>query len=265
MGQKMLDIQRMRRAWSRITSRTQDYSGLRKAGTIAEATEWFRSNNPRMLNGNVLRAKVVQLSAEIAKCTVFVETGTSHAATTIGANRFLQIPVWSCENAPWEYRISKAITLGLRNITLYKLDSRAFLRLVTSRLQHEKQTPMLYLDAHEGTLDASSLPLAEELEFVFSLDSFVVIVDDFRVPHDDSFVFGTYGETSIELPLIRNLLLRAGILDCYFPSYRSSEETGFVTGFCLFWRSRELDEEMPRRAFPSNLIRRFNLERNEYV
>ena len=61
--------------------------------------------------------------------------------------------------------------------------------------KREKKTPVFYLDAHEGALDASSLPLTEELEILLSLENLVVVIDDFRLPDDDSFVFGEYGGT----------------------------------------------------------------------
>jgi hypothetical protein len=164
-----------------------------------------------------------------------------------------------------DYWISKAVTLGMQNVALYELDSREFLRLVITKLQKENKTAVFYLDAHEGMLNASSLPVAEELAILFSLEAFVVFIDDFRIPNDDSFVYGKYGGTSIDVKLVRDVSLRAGIGHCYFPCYRSSEETGFVTGFCLFWRSQELDARVQKRTFPFDLIRAFSLDANEYV
>lgn len=256
----LLTIARVKRVFERIQSRYSDYSGLRHASSVSEAVNWFQEYGTRMFNGNVLRAKIIQGIVETARCNVLIETGTSHAATAVGAGRFLGIPVWSCENSTIDYMISKSITAGMHGIKLYKQDSRDFVNFITQRLIRDPMTPIFYLDAHEGRLDAHSLPLLDELEALSLLETFVVVIDDFQVPQDNNFEFGTYGEVSIEISLIRKVLLSAGIKRCFFPSYLSSEETGFVTGFCILWRSEILDKAVGRGNFPFNLIRAIDLE-----
>jgi len=254
-----MNIDRVRRLITRIRSRFNNYDGLYQADSLEQSLAWAASRQFDFLNGNVLRAKIVQGFVEQANCTLFVETGTSHAATAIGVNRFLNIPVWSCEIHQRDYRISRFVTFGISGISLANLDSRAFLRDTLERLKPLKSNAFFYLDAHEGELDQDSLPLAEEIRTILELDSFVVMIDDFHVPDDDGFRWGTYGGVAVDIHLIRNQLLSSGIHNCYFPAYTASTDTGYKSGYCLFWRSEVLDRQIGDGAFPHTLLRTFSL------
>jgi hypothetical protein len=153
----------------RSASRRADYQGMRAAGSIEQSLAWAQPMPPDMFNKNVLRAKVVQGLVEAVPCNRFYEMGTYHAATTIGAQRYLNLPVWSCEINPRNYRISRLVTLGLPQITLANADSRHFLRESCAELKSSPEArPFFYLDAHENELDLETLPLAEELDLVFA-------------------------------------------------------------------------------------------------
>jgi hypothetical protein len=252
---QVFDRERIQRAINLFRSRRQQYAGLRAIQSPADAVAWFSRNPVRLLNGNVLRAKVLQGLAQQARCDIFVETGTSHAATAIGVHRFLNIPVRSCETSLRDHILSRLLTIGIRGICLYKIDSRLFLRAVAPELVRQRQIPLFYLDAHEGVRDAQSLPLLQELDVILQFPTFVTVIDDFRVPGDDAFVFGTYGSKSITLSLVQDNLKNAGITTCYFPAYSAEEETGFPTGYCVLWRSAELDVAFSGGSFPFNLLK----------
>jgi hypothetical protein len=247
-------IARLKRAVERILSRGKDYSGLRAAPTSDDAIAWFRQHSTRMLNGNVLRAKVLQGLVVEAGCDLFVETGTSHAATAIGVSRYLNIPVWSCENSRSDHIVSRLVTLGMADVSLACAHSIAFLSSVVPKIASDSRQPIFYLDAHEGRLDSHSLPLVEELSLILGLRSFVVIIDDFQVPRRDGFVFGSYGGASINLSLIQSTMKSGGVSRCYFPAYEPDYETGFVTGYCVLWKSPKLDIAFMRRKFPFDLL-----------
>ncbi|MCC7362535.1 MAG: hypothetical protein IT317_23845 [Anaerolineales bacterium] len=259
-------MSRLQRVMQRVQSRGHDYGPLRAAAGKAAALALARQTPIGMFNKNVLRAKVVQGVVAALAGTGFYEMGTYHAATTIGAQRFLQVPVWSCEVNPRNYCISRLVTLGLPQITLIHADSRAFLRRVCAELKAVPGArPCFYLDAHENELDLATLPLAEELPLIFALDEFAVLVDDFGVPEQAGYRAGTFGGVTVEVDLIRPLLLDQGIRTCYFPAYPAAEDTGYPSGFCLFWRSARLDAAMRERAFPLDLIHPYSVERRAYV
>ena len=59
------------------------------------------------------------------------------------------------------------------------------------------------------------------------LESFLVMIDDFRVPDVEGFGWGSYGGKDIDMALVKNLLVEQDIETCYFPSYSPDEETGY--------------------------------------
>ncbi len=259
-------MSRLQRIVRRLASRRQDYRALRAATSIEQALAWAKQAPLDMFNKNVLRAKVVQGLVEGLPASSFYEMGTYHAATTVGAQRFLNQPVWSCEVNRRNYRISRAVTFGLPHIVLAHDDSRNFLRQACAHLKGlPGAKPFFYLDAHENELDLDSLPLAEELRLLFALDEFVAMIDDFQVPLDASFVAGTYGGVVVNVELIRAALLEAGITTCYFPAYTAAQDSGYPSGYCLLWRSERLDALLQRPTFPLDLIRPYAVEQRAYV
>lgn len=251
----MINLHRFSRIIKRIVSRFQDYGELRHAESSRDAVLWFKKHGTSMLNGNVLRAKIVQAAVRAAHCNVFIETGTSHAATAIGANRFLQIPVWSCEINAADFWISRILTLGMPHIRLFNQKSDEFLRKCSIFINERGWVPIIYLDAHEGKLDKNSLPLIDELEIISRFKEFILFIDDFQNPFDDRFVYGTYGGVSLNLSLVEDAFRNMDVCKCYFPGYSSIEETGFVTGFCMISRSHLLDDEILQNRFPFNLLK----------
>ena len=254
-----MDLMRVARVGRRFLSRTQSNKRLRQISSRSEMLSWPRERRLDFLNGSVMRAKVVQGLVRKAQCGVFVETGTSHAATAIGIRRFLRIPVWSCEINRRDYLISCGVTAGMSGISLFNLDSREFLKQTIAKLKASGEIPFIYLDAHEGALDLNSLPLADEIRIILELDSFVVMIDDFRVPSADEFKWGTYGGVDVELALIQDQLRSANIGKCYFPNYSPSSDTGYTSGYCAFWRNEALDREFSAGNFPFDLLKAFEL------
>jgi len=259
-------MSRIQRLIKRLAGRSFDYQGLRKATSIDQSVAWNRQRPIEMFNGNVLRAKVVQGIIEAVPCNNLYETGTYHGATAIGAQRYLRLPVWSCEVNPRNYLISRIVTFNMPNIFIFRDDSRNFLHRVCSHLQTVPEArPFFYLDAHENELDTNSLPLKEEIQIIFSLNEFVVMIDDFRIPLMDSFEARMYAGVVIEIKLIKDILTHSRIKTCYFPAYHSSQDTGYPCGYCVFWRSEKLDSLMKSSLFPLNLLRPYAITEEVYL
>ena len=111
-------------------------------------------------------------------------------------------------------------------IKIFKNDSRAFLRGLSSDANVSKKDVFFYLDAHWD----DDLPLAEELKIIFSTwKNPVIMIDDFKVPGTD-YQYDDYGDgKALTLDYVQNAL---GDLDIsvFFPSVDETQETGFRRG-----------------------------------
>jgi len=256
----MINRKRIKRFLRLIRSRWQDYKDLVGAKDLESINTWLSQNTLLGFNGNVLRAKLLEAIVRIYDATHFIETGTYHGATTIFVRRYLNIPVLTCELSLKNYLISKLVTLGMDGVKVYYSDSIIFLsRIINGNIKHLKpEHPLFYLDAHEG-VNQHSLPLLKELDIILNLNSFVLIIDDFQVPFDENFLGGTYGSITLNINLIRNMLLKKGINKCFFPNYLVNIETGYKSGYVLIWRSNKMDESYRSDPFLSNIIREYYL------
>ena len=153
-----------------------------------------------------------------------VETGTFRGSTT----RFLAqnsggAPVYSCEYGPLNFEFAKWRLRSDRNLFLFNLDSRNFLRDL--KISRQART-FFYLDAHWG----ADLPLREELNLIVrSFENFVVMIDDFEVPNDPGYQFDDYGPGK-RLSLRDFPLHQDNGIACYFPARSSSQESGLKRG-----------------------------------
>jgi hypothetical protein len=110
--------------------------------------------------------------------------------------------------------------------------------------------PFIYLDSHWQ----EDLPLRTELAIIRELtNDCVIMIDDFRVPHDQGFGWDTYGNVILEWPYIRPEF--EGFprpLSVLYPSYPSSIETGGRRGWVLI-ACGKMAERVPDVAPPSLL------------
>jgi hypothetical protein len=240
---------------ARFRSRTFGYPELRNADSIDRVVNSQDAIAFQGFNANPLRGKIMKGLAQAAGCTVFVETGSGKAATTLAAHSFVDLPVWSCEKSRINYLICRCLTAGLRNVELKHADSLKFLRSSVERLAEQPgQRPFFFLDAHGG-IDGTgktgeSCPLVEELEIVLRLPQFVAAIDDVRL---EGFVGGTYGKTVIDLPMIAPTLARHGIQEVLLPGYRAGIDIGWPSGYCVFSRGTDLTGNILSQ-FPLNLL-----------
>jgi hypothetical protein len=112
-------------------------------------------------------------------------------------------------------------------VQLNSMDSRDFLREHFNKTSYKR--PFFYLDAHWEV----DIPLLEELTIILSTAAeFVIVIDDFMVPHDPGFGFDVYGSTIFDWSYISSTIeTHQQELSVFYPTYSSSMETGAKRGF----------------------------------
>lgn len=159
----------------------------------------------------------------------FIETGTNKASTTLLMAAQTKLPIYSCDIDPAQIAAARRKLIGYSSrVDVRCQDSREFLKDVLR--EGKFQSPFFYLDAHWY-----ELPLVEELELVVSMaPEFAIVIDDFRVPSDESFGYDSYFGQVLELGLIEEALSRATTkIQVFFPAYPAARETGSKRGFVL--------------------------------
>ena len=178
------------------------------------------------MNGQVSRQKFV---ADLVSqtCEQIVETGTYRGSTTEWFAAPGK-PVLSVE-ANLRYFVFAGKRLAkYSNIKLFHEHSANFLHDLPRRIAQDRPT-LFYLDAHWH----ADLPIRDELAAIFSnFPKAVIVIDDFRVPHDAGYGYDDYGVNGVlELAYIRDILPEdAGI---YFPAVPAADETGARRGWAV--------------------------------
>jgi hypothetical protein len=145
-----------------------------------------------------------------------VETGTFLGATT---ELMCQagVPVFSIELDPRNYGFARARFWRKRNVELLLGDSRTGLRALFDGALRPLSglTIFFYLDAHWN----ADLPLAEEIDLVFSRCPLaVVMIDDFEVPWDPGYGFDDYGPGKALVLSYVKPAMSAHQLQAFYPS-----------------------------------------------
>jgi hypothetical protein len=188
-------------------------------------------------NGQVGRQKLYQALITKIATVAIIETGTYRGTTT----EFMAgtgLPIYSVEGLARNYGFARARLWRKRNVHLYQGDSREVLRkLFAGKLRPLRgRMVFAYLDAHWN----ADLPLREELEIIFDhCPAAVVMIDDFQVPNDPGYQYDDYGPGKSLSPPYIEPIVSAYELEAYYPSIRSSEETGAKRG-CVVLGSREI-------------------------
>lgn len=184
------------------------------------------------MNGQGGRCRLVAELILKGNPVSIVETGTYMGTTTEWLSGF-QLPVLSCEVSRRNFGFSQRRLFETKNVSLILGDSRSALReiLAGPLLTSHNDTILFYLDAHWG----DDLPLAEELDIIFSLcPKAIVMVDDFQVPDDQGYGYDDYGPgKALTVEYVRGAMERHELEICY-PSIRSEDETGARRGCSVF-------------------------------
>ena len=243
----------MRKARSLLAPYFRDLSPLRRATNRDDLRRWAVQEQAQGFgfNGDVLRAVVVREVFKVAGCTVFLETGTFRAATTLLAARLLGCPVYTSEINQKFWLLAAARCAPYRKVHPRRADSREFLKSMTRELPRSS-VPFIYLDAHWY----EDLPLQAEIDIVFSAwPRFVMLIDDFQVPDKPGFGFDTYGGRPLALDTVKFPFERLSApSEVYFPAYAPEEDTGARRGYVLVAGGigTSIDDSADR--FPLNLL-----------
>lgn len=180
-------------------------------------------------NGQRARQALFHDIIKSCRPCAIVETGTYRGNTT----EFLAdtgLPIYSIEVDQFNYGFARARLRRRRNVSLFQGDSRATLhKLIDGPLRALANDSSLffYLDAHWN----DDLPLAEELELIFSrCSAAVVMIDDFQVPFDAGYGYDDYGAGKALVPQYIAPLVSVHGLRAFFPSTPSAGESGACRG-----------------------------------
>jgi hypothetical protein len=216
-------------------------SKLRKLVPPETLGAWRYRYNPSIgrawggpLNGQRGRCLLMAALVNELEPYAFVETGTYLGTTTEWLSSF-QLPVFTIEANTENFGFSRARLAGCANVHLTLGDSRRGLRaLLDGPLsEHRDKNIIVYLDAHWN----KDLPLIEELDIVFEgWPRAVVLIDDFQVPDDPSYMFDDYGGGMALTPaFVERAIDRHGLL-AFYPSLPASAETGARRGCVVLAR-----------------------------
>ncbi len=159
--------------------------------------KWFT----RPFNGQVTRHRQIQQISNIVKPDIAIETGTflgtstPYLATLVSGNTYtIEFVTKYAKKARMRFE-DEFKNLG---ITLIEGNSVKEIQVLLKTIP-STSTILAYLDAHWE----KELPTAQELtELLRWGNNWVAVIDDFKVPGDDSYGFDQYGELVVDRSLI---------------------------------------------------------------
>src|SRR5262249_30435917 len=142
-------------------------------------------------NGQEGRKEIFKNIVSTCRPTAIVETGTYQATTTYFMASHTALPIYTVESDPRNFGFAAEHLRGVKNVQIRYGDSRSFMRRFVAGSQFQNGMVLFYLDAHWN----EDLPLAEEIDIVFSTKSkSIVMIDDFQVPGDTDYGYDDFGE-----------------------------------------------------------------------
>ena len=183
------------------------------------------------LNGQVGRQRIMDDLIDRYRPSCIIETGTFRGLTTNWLAERFQGPILSCEASLRYFYQAKSNLMRHKHVEVYRSDSRRFLASLDAA-QPSFSKPLIYLDAHWE----QDLPLREEFTLIkSSFKTFVIVVDDFKVPGDRGYAWDDYGHGDA---LTIGYFTKDGLEGCevFFPTLRSDDETGAHRGCCVIAR-----------------------------
>lgn len=185
---------------------------------------------------------------------LIVETGTKWGnTTTFLAETCPETQIFSSELIRESFLIAQERSKHYENVKVVNIDSRKLLKQLSDNPENTESTTFFYLDAHWY----DDLPLIEEIEIIANnWEQFVVMIDDFEVPHDDGYGFDDYGSGKCLNLQYLNSTIEACSLEVLFPSTSSETETGSKRGCVILSHGGSVFETLSK--FP--LLKRIDEE-----
>ena len=211
---------------------------LSKIDSSAFLAVWF----VHPVNGQLNRQKTMTGIALKFFPQIVIETGTYVGSTTPYLASLASEKAITIESQ--DKFLSQAKThfvhLGAfgKRIEALKGDSAEELERILGMIAKDKKV-LFYLDAHWGSV----LPLKRELKVITEWNgSFVIVVDDFKIPDDESYGFDHYGDEFVGVECIPATFQG----ELWFPDHSSELETGGRKGTAYLFSSNALRAINPR-------------------
>ena len=177
-------------------------------------------------NGQAIRWNTISAIARKLDASVAIETGTFLGSSTPYLSSLVSGKTYSIEISSETLRKTARRfreNHSQRNIELILGDSAIEIKNVLKKLDPDKIRVIAYLDAHW----LGAIPTSDELIALTQWGgTWVAIVDDFKVPHDDGYGFDLYGDTIIGCDVVPK---ESGI-SIFVPSVSSNLETNAKRG-----------------------------------
>ena len=208
------------------------------------------------MNGQTARLEAVREIICELQPNVIVETGTYRGTTTEWLAQFGP-QVFSVEINERFFEFSRRRLAKKKNVKLTLGNSVDFLKTIAKYERITSGCVVFYIDSHWE----DHLPLREEMETIFKeYDSFVAIIDDFKVESDDGYGYDDYGPgKALTLDFLMSCDLPG--LAAFFPSTAARSETGDRRGSIFVTASptvADMLSQLPllRRWLPTSASRR---------
>ncbi len=209
----------------------------------------YIKNDSTGFNGVKSRKLVFSEMLEYYKFVNIIETGSYLGDTTGYLAQTTKQKVYSCEKNERLYSLAKLRLSEIKNIHLYNMDSREFLKHLCKQKNIIDSECFIYLDAHWG----KDVPLREEIEIIASnFNKFIIMIDDFKVPFDSGYVHDNYG--TLKYINMKNLNMEHKLVP-YFPTARSSDEKTSPTGFVILAKDNNFGNILKK----TNLLQRYDI------
>ncbi len=181
-------------------------------------------------NGQEKRAAIVRDILGTCSFDAIVETGTYRGTTTAYLRQISPLPLYTVERERRHFEFARLRFRSDPAVHLYRADSRDALRSFSVELRD--RVLFFYLVAHWH----AELPIREELAIIASeWRQFVVMIDDFAVPHDPGYGFDDWGEGK-RLTLADSGVQGTPDVSVFWPAAPASEETGERRGCVVLAR-----------------------------
>ncbi len=199
---------------------------------LSEKKKFIKEKAFLPFNGQKHRLEIINKIFKSKKIGKIYETGTYHGSTTEFLAKY-KLPINTCEISPPYFFIAKDRLKKYKNIKIFNSESYLFLK---KNISKNNKISFFYLDAHN---DTSTSPLLLELNTIFSKSkNFLILIDDFQVPHDKEYGYDSTGGHLLKTNYIKKFLHNSNI-NYYFPKKRCTYETGLKRGSIYICKGRE--------------------------
>lgn len=154
------------------------------------------------------------------RCKVFIETGANVGSTlAYVAGNYPQLRCFSCEPDQLAFEQAGKNAGKYSNVALLNGTSQQFIEHISKFEQWLfSEQCLFWLDAHGYGFE---WPLKTELEFITKkFKSGYILIDDFRVPGREDFVYDKYQENICSYDYVKGVLNTEKTYQLYYPTYR---------------------------------------------